>query len=111
MLHLVAQSCPTLCNPMDYRSPGSSVRGDSPGKNIGVGYYALLQVIFPAQGSNPGLPHCRQILHCLRPPGKPKNFGVGSLSFSGDFSDPETEPGSPAMQVDSLPAELLAKPS
>ena len=31
------QSCPTLCNPMDCRPPGSSVHGDSPGKTTGVG--------------------------------------------------------------------------
>ena len=40
--------------------PGSSVHGDSPGKNTGVGCHALLQGIFPTQGSNPGLPHCRR---------------------------------------------------
>ena len=39
---LVAQSCPALCDPMDSRLPGSSVRGDSPGKNSGVGCRALL---------------------------------------------------------------------
>ena len=38
---------------------------DSPGKNTGVGCHALLQGIFPTQGSNPGLPHCRQILYHL----------------------------------------------
>ena len=37
------QSCPTLCDPMDDRPPGSSVHGDSPGKNTGVGCHALLQ--------------------------------------------------------------------
>ena len=37
MLCLVAQSCPTLCNPMDCSPPGSIVHGDSPGKNTGVG--------------------------------------------------------------------------
>ena len=37
------QSCPTLCDPMDCSSPGSSVHGDSPGKNTGVDCYALLQ--------------------------------------------------------------------
>ena len=42
-LCLVAQSCPTLCNPMDYSPPGSSVQGDSPGKNTGMGCHALLQ--------------------------------------------------------------------
>ena len=49
------QSCLILCNPMDRSPPGSSVRGDSPGKNIGEGCHALLQGIFPTQGSNPGL--------------------------------------------------------
>ena len=48
-----------LCDPMDCSPPGSSVHGDSPDKNTGVGYHALLQGIFPTQGSNPGLPHCR----------------------------------------------------
>ena len=38
---------------------------DSPGKNTGVGYHALLQGIFPTQGLNPGLPLCRQILYHL----------------------------------------------
>ena len=39
--------------------PGSSVHGECPGKNNGLGCYALLQGIFPTQGSNPGLPLCR----------------------------------------------------
>jgi len=43
--------------------PGSSVQGDSPGKNTAVGCHALLQGLFPTQGSNPGLPHCRRILY------------------------------------------------
>jgi len=40
---------------MDCSPPGSSVHGDSPGKNTGVGCHALLQGIFPTQGLNPGL--------------------------------------------------------
>ena len=47
------QLCPTFCDPVDYSPPGSSVHGDSPGKNTGVGCHALLQGIFPIQGSNP----------------------------------------------------------
>ena len=47
VLCLVTQSCLTLCNPIDCSPPGSSVHGDSPGKNIGVGCHALLQGIFP----------------------------------------------------------------
>ena len=38
---------------------------NSPGKNTGVGSLSLFQSIFPTQGSNPGLPHCRQILYQL----------------------------------------------
>ena len=45
--------------------PGSSVHGDSPGKNSGVGCHVLLQGICATQGKNPGLPHCRQILDRL----------------------------------------------
>ena len=51
-----------LCDPVDCGPSGSSVHGDSPDKNIGVGCHALLQEIFPIQGSNPGLPHCWWIL-------------------------------------------------
>ena len=38
---LVAQSCPTPCDPMDCSSLGSSVHGDSPGKSTGEGCYFL----------------------------------------------------------------------
>ena len=38
---------------------------NSPGQNTGVGSLSLLRGIFPTQGSNPGLPHCRRILHQL----------------------------------------------
>ena len=65
VLCLVAQSCLILSDPMDCSPPGSSVHGDSPGKNTGVGCHALLQGIFLTQGSNPGLPYCRWILPCL----------------------------------------------
>ena len=51
----VAQSCPTLCDPMHCSPPGSSVHGDSPGKNAGVGCHSLLQGIFLTQGLNPSL--------------------------------------------------------
>ena len=59
---LVAQSYPTPCHPTDWSPLVPSVHGDSPGKNTGVGCHALLQGIFPTQGSNPCLLHCRQIL-------------------------------------------------
>ena len=64
-LCLVAQLCLIFCNPMDCSMLGSSAHGDSPGKNTGVGCHSLFQGIFPIQGSNPSLPHCRQILYHL----------------------------------------------
>ena len=61
---LVAQSCLTLCNSMDYSPPGSPVHG-SPGKNTRVGSHSLHQGIFPIQRSNLGVLHCKQILYHL----------------------------------------------
>jgi len=48
---------------------------NSPGQNTGVGSHYLLQGIFPTQGSNPGLPHCRQILYQLSHQGSPCPYG------------------------------------
>ena len=66
---------------MACRLPGSSVHGDSPGKNTGVGCHVLLQGFFLIQVWNPSLLHCRQILHCLRHQGSlrhyPWEFGTG----------------------------------
>ena len=56
-LCFVTQLCLTLCDPTDCIPPGSSVHGDSPGKNTEVGSHTLLQGIFPTQGLNPGLSH------------------------------------------------------
>ena len=72
---LVAQSCLTLCDPMDCSLPGSSIHGDSPGKNTGMDCHALLQRLFPTQGSNPGHPHCRWILYHLNHQGSPVSLG------------------------------------
>ena len=65
VLCLVAQLYPTPCDPMGCILPGSFVHGDSPGKNTGVGCHALLQGIFPVQGSNPGILSYRWILYRL----------------------------------------------
>ena len=56
---LVAQSWLTLCHPMNCSWPGPSVHGDSSDKKTGVDCHALLQEIFPTQGSNPGLLYYR----------------------------------------------------
>ena len=58
-----------LCDPMDYSLPGSFV-WNSPGTNT------ILHGISPTQGSNPGLPHCRQILYHL------SYWGSSNLLFS-----------------------------
>ena len=60
---LVAQSCLTLCDPHGLQPTRFLSPQDSAGKNTGVGCYFFLQGIFPTQGLNPGLPHCRQILY------------------------------------------------
>ena len=56
---------PTPCDSVDCNQPGSSVHGDSPGKNTGVVCHSLLQGFLPAQGSNPGFLHFRWILYHL----------------------------------------------
>ena len=70
MCVLVTQSCPTLCDPMDYSPPGSSVQG-------------VLQA---------------RILEWV------------AIPFSRDLPDSGIEPGSPALQVESLPSEPPGKP-
>src|SRR5574340_837670 len=57
---------------------------NSPGQNTGVGSCALLQGIFPTQGSNPGLQHCRQILYHLSHQGS--HLQICSLSLSLSLS-------------------------
>ena len=61
----VAHSCLTLCDPIDDSSWNSQ-------QNTGEGRLSLLQEIFPTQGSNPGLPHCRRILYHISRKGSPR---------------------------------------
>ena len=77
---LITQSCLTLCDLMV--RPWSS-----PSKNTGVGCHSLLQGIFPTQGSNLGLLHCRQILHHLSYQGNSREVPmvVLLLIFWGTF--------------------------
>ena len=62
----VTQSCPTLWLCRLYSL------SNSPGQNTGVDSHSLLQGIFPTQGLNPGLPHCRRILYQLSHKGSPR---------------------------------------
>ena len=62
---------------MDYSPPGSSVHGDSPGKDTGVGCHFLLQDMFSTEGSNLRLLcllHWQAGSLLLAPPGKPKIY-------------------------------------
>ena len=67
---LSTQSCLTLCNPMDSSPPGSSVHGNSPGKNTGVGCHFLLQCM-KVKSESEVAQSCRTLsdpMDC-RPPG------------------------------------------
>ena len=85
MLCCAVLSCSVVSDsfdPMDCSLPGSSVLGDSPCKNTGVGYDALLQGIFPTQGSNPVLCHCSEVLHHLSHQGSPRILEWVAYPFS-----------------------------
>ena len=61
---------------------------NSPGQNSGVGSLSLFQGTFPIQGSNPGLPHCRQILYQLSHKGSPRILVWVVYPFSRGSSRP-----------------------
>ena len=96
LLCLVAHSC-LFWDPMDCSLPGSSVHGDSAGKNTGVSCHALL----PTQGSNPGLLSCItggfSTSWATR---EAQEYWSGyPIPSPGDLPDPGIEPGSAALQV------------
>ena len=71
----VTQSCPTPCDPMDTRLLRP---WDFLGKNTRGGCDFLLQEVFPTQGLNPRLPHCRQMLYHLSHQGSTWWYYCGS---------------------------------
>ena len=62
---------------------------NSPGQNTGVGSHSLLQGIFPTQGSNPSLPHCRQVLYQLSYQESPRKLEWVAYPFSSGSSWPK----------------------
>ena len=66
---------------------------NSPGQNTGVGNLSLLQGIFQTQGSNPGLPHCRQSFCQLSHKGSPRILEWVAYLFSKGFSQPRNWTG------------------
>ena len=95
----VVQSCPTLCDPMDVACTKLQRPWDFQDKSTtGVACHFLLQGIFPTQGSNPGLSHCRQTLYHLSHQGSPGQVYLSvsqplsvSLSTSPSFNGPNSQ--------------------
>jgi len=66
---------------------------NSPGQITDVGSLSLLQGIFPTQKSNPGPPHCRQILFQLSHKGSPRILELVAYPFSSGSSQPRNRTG------------------
>ena len=75
------------------RSLASYSPWNSPGQNTGVGSLSLLQRIFSAQGLNPGLPRCRQILYHLSHQGSPRIQEWRAYAFCRESSQPRNRTG------------------
>ena len=80
---------------------------NSPGRNTGVGSLSLLQGVFPNQGSNPGLPHCRRTLYQLSHKESPRKLEWIAYPFYRGSSQQRNQPESPALQADSLLTTML----
>ena len=99
----VGQSYPTL------RHNGLYSPWNSPGQNTEVGSCSLLQGIFPTQGSNSGLPHCRRILYLLSHQGSPHPTEIqrclhtevqcGTVLTEKRERERETAPGAISMEM------------
>ena len=64
-----------------------------PGQNTGLGNCSLFQSVFPTQGSNPGLPHCRWILYQMSHQGNPGMLKWVAYPFSSGPSSPRNQTG------------------
>ena len=83
---------------------------NSLGQNTGVGSHSLLQGIFPTWGSNPGFPHCRQILYQLSHQGSSRILEWVVYPFSSGYSWPRNWTRVSCIAGGFLPAELPGKP-
>ena len=75
-----SESCSVVSDSL--RPHGLYSPWNSPGQNTGMGSLYPLQGIFPTQGSNPGLPHCRWILYQLSHKGSPRILEWVAYPFS-----------------------------
>ena len=97
-LHVLSHSYWILCDPMDCSPSGSSVHGDSPGKNTGVGSHFLLQGIFPTQVFTPELSGSP---HPLRPAHNVSSFVNSCIACYAQCPNPRAgrEKASKTMQL------------
>ena len=86
-----SESCSVVSSSL--RHHGLYSPWNSPGQNTGVGSLSLLQGIFPTQGLNPGLPHCRWILYQLSHEGRPRILEWVVYPFSSGSSPPRNRTG------------------
>ena len=97
-----AQSCLTFVTPW-------TLSWHSPGQNTGVGSFSLLQGIFPTQGSNPGLPHCRWILYQLNHKESPRILGWEVYPFFSESSQPRNWSGVSCIASGFFPNSAMRK--
>ena len=107
---LVMPSCPHLCDSMDCSPPRYTLSIGSSGKKTGVGCHVLLQGILPTLVPIPGLPHCRQILYCLKYQGSPCILEWVADPFSRKSSQLGSWTEVYCIAGGSLPADLSWKP-
>ena len=88
---LESEGCSVMSNSL--RPRGLYHPWNSPGRNTGVGSLSLFQGIFPAQGSNPGLPHCGWILYQLSHKGSSRILEWVAYPFSRGSSLPRNRTG------------------
>ena len=86
-----SESCSVVSDSLQHH--GLYSPWNSPGQNTGVGSLSLLQGIFSTQGSNPGLPRCRQILYQLSHKGSPRILKWVAYPFSSGSSRPRNWTG------------------
>ena len=106
----VAQSCPTLCDPLDCSLPGSSAWGFSRQE-----YWRGLPCPSPRDFPNPGIDPRSPTFQTgfftdQATREAPKYWSGQPIPSPGDLLDPGIKLGSPALQADSLPTELSEKP-
>ena len=100
----VVQSCPMLCDPMDY-----TVHGILQARILKWVVIPFSKGIFPTLGLNPGLPQCRQILYQLSHKGSLRMLEWVAYPFSSGSSQPRIQPGVSCIAGGFLPTELSGR--